>query len=82
MKIKTTRQINLIEQGKNNWESTTEFNKRVDEIRRNVLDKYSPILSTEKNWFKRQIINIRLWLEMKKRIDELSSWKNLHVTAQ
>ncbi len=82
MKIKTTRPINLIDEGKDNWESTDEFNKKVDEIKRELSDKYSLVLSTEKNWFKRLFIKIRLWLELKKRIDELSSWKNLHVTAQ
>lgn len=78
----TNRLINLIEQGKGNWEKTDEFNKKVNEIRREVSGKYSLILSTEKNWFKRQIIKIRLWLEMKKRIDDVSSWKNLHVAAK
>ena len=82
MKIKTIRKINLIDEGKANWERTDEFNKKVNEIRRELLDKYSPVLSIEINWFKRQIIKIRLWLEMKKKIDELSSWKNLHMTAQ
>ena len=82
MKIKTTQPNNLIEEGKNNWERTDEFNKKVNEINRELLDKYSLVLSTERNWFKQQIIKIRLWLEMKKRIDELSSWNNLHVTAK
>jgi hypothetical protein len=82
MKTKTTRPINLIDEGKANWESTDEFNKKVNEIRRELLDKYSAVLSTEKNWFKRQFIKIRLWFEVKKRIDELSSWKNLHVASQ
>ena len=82
MKTKTTQPNSLIEEGKDNWERTDEFNRKVNEISRELLDKYSLVLSTEKNWFKRQIIKIRLWLELKKRIDELSSWKNLHVTAQ
>ena len=67
MKIKPTRQINLIDEGKDNWESTDEFNKKVNEIRRELLDKYSLVLSTEKNWFKRQFIKIRLWLEIEEK---------------
>jgi len=82
MRAKNVRPINLIDAGKDNWESTDEFNKKVNALRQELLHKYSPSLSTEKNWFKRQIITIRLWLEIKKRIDELSSWKNLHVAAQ
>ena len=82
MKTKTTQPNNLIDEGKANWESTDEYNKKVNEIRRELLQKHSSVLSTERNWFKRQIIKIRLCLELKKRIDELSSWKNLHVTAQ
>ena len=81
MKTNTTPN-NLIDGGKDNWERTDEYNKKVNAIRRELLDKYSLVLSTEKNWFKRLFIEIRLWLELKKRIDELSSWKNLHVTAQ
>jgi hypothetical protein len=78
MKIKTKRQTSLIDEGKDNWERTDEFNKKVNEIRQGLLDKYKPLLLSEKNWFKRLIIKIRIWFEMKKRIDELSSWRNLH----
>ena len=81
MKIKPTRSINLIDKGKDNWEKIDEFNRKVNEIKQELLDKYSPVLSTEKNWFKRQLIKIPLWLEMKKRVNDLSSWRNLHVTA-
>ena len=82
MKIKTARSINLTDQGKGNWERTEEFNKKLNEIKRELFAKYSLILSTEKNWYKRQIISIRRGIETMKRIDELSSWKNLHVKTQ
>jgi hypothetical protein len=82
MKIKATPKFNLVVEGKDNWENTDEFNKKVDKIKRELLDKYSLVLSTEKNWFMRLFIKSRLWLEVKKRIDELSSWKNLHVASQ
>ena len=80
MKIKTPQKINLIDEGKSNWENTDEFKKKVSEIKGELFNKYTLVLSTEKNWFKRIFIKIRLWLELKKRIDELSSWKNLHMT--
>jgi hypothetical protein len=34
MKIKTTPKFNLVVEGKDNWESTDEFNKKVNEIKR------------------------------------------------
>lgn len=81
MKIKTRVKSNLIEEGKNNWENTDEFNKKINEIRRDLSQKYLPILSNEKNWFKRLLIRIRFWREKSKKIDELSSWKNLHLVS-
>lgn len=79
--MKTKGQNNLIDEGKDNWERTDEYNKKVNEIRRDLSEKYSPMLLTEKNWFKRLLIRILCWREMKKRTDEVSSWKNLHLGA-
>jgi len=80
--MKTKGQNNLSNEGKTNWERTDEYNKRVREISRELSEKYSPILLNEKNWFKRLLIRIRCWREMKKKTDEVSSWKNLHLGAQ
>ena len=80
--MKTKGQNNLIDEGKANWERTDEFTRKVNEIRRELSEKYSLVLLAEKNWFKRLQIKIRRWHEMKKKIDELSSWKNLHFEAQ
>ena len=79
--MKTKGQNNLIDEGKSRWESTDEFNKKVREIGRELSEKYIPILSAEKNWFNRLLIRIRCWREKSKKIDELSSWKNLHLGA-
>ena len=80
--MKTKGQNNLIEEGKNSWESTDEFNKKVREISQELSDKYSLILSDEKNWFKRLLIKIRFWREKTRKINELSSWKNLHLAMR
>ena len=82
MKTKISGKNNLVDDGKANWERTDEFNKKVHEIKRDLSEKYAPILLAEKNWFKRILMKIRLWREMKEKIDELSSWKNLHLGAQ
>ena len=71
--------LNLIVDGKDNWENTNDFEKKVHDIRLELSEKYSLILSAEKSWFKRLLIKIRQMIEMNKRVDELSSWKNLHV---
>jgi hypothetical protein len=82
MKANNKQRINLIDRGKVNWERTDEFKKKVSEIRQELLDKYKPLLSSEKNWFKLLLIKIRIWLETKKRIDVLSSRRNLHFEAR
>ena len=76
--MKTKGQNNLIDEGKDNWERTDEYNKRVREISQEVSEKYIRILSAEKNWFKKLLIRIRFWREKTRKINELSSWKNLH----
>jgi len=79
MKTRTSGKSNLINEGKASWESTDEFAEKVNEIKRELSEKYSLILSAEKNWFRRLQIRVRQWREMNKKIDELSSWKNLHL---
>jgi hypothetical protein len=79
MKTRTSGKSNLINEGKANWESTDEFTEKVNEIKRELSEKYSPILLAEENWFRRLQIRVRQWCEMNKKIDELSSWKNLHL---
>jgi hypothetical protein len=81
MKSKQAKSINLIEEGKANWEKTIEFNKKVDAIRQEILVKYNLMLFRERNWFKRQLIMFQRMIELKKRIEEISSWKNLHIGA-
>jgi hypothetical protein len=82
MKSKAARRIFLTAEGKDTWESTGEYNKKVSEIKRELIDKYSHVLSSEKTWFRRLFIKLRLWMEIRKKIDDLSSWKNLHVMSR
>lgn len=79
MKTKQTVPINLVEGGKENWQKTNEFNSRVNAIKKELTDKYSLTLLNERNWVKRLLIKIRLHIEISKRIDELSSLRNLHI---
>ena len=79
MKTKRAEQTNLIEGGKERLESTSQFRRKVDEIKKDVRGKYSPAILKEKNWAKRILIVFRREIEIRKRISELSSIKNLHA---
>ena len=79
MKTNLAGQINLIDGGKENWEKTNEFKSKVNEIKKELADKYSQTLLNEKNWLKRLLIKFRIMIEMRKRIEQLSSFKNLHL---
>ncbi len=69
----------LIEGGRDEFERTSEFINKVEEIRKELTDKYSQKLSNERNWVRRFIVKVKLEIEIKKRIRALSSLKNLHV---
>ena len=79
MKTKQTNQINLFDGGRDEWEQTSEYRNRLNKIVREVTDKYSTSLSTERNWLKRLLIQIKLKREIQRQINELSSSKNLHM---
>ena len=68
----------LVEGGMDNFERTEQFHLKVSEIKRELTAKYFLMLSCETNWLKRVLIKIRLKIAIDKRIDELSSNKNLH----
>ena len=79
MKAKRAGQSNLIEGGKERLENTNEFKSKVEEIKKDVRDKYSLTILNEKNWTRRMLIVIRREIEIRKKIAELSSLKNLHL---
>jgi hypothetical protein len=69
----------LIDGGRDEFERTHEFMNKVAEIRKDVTDKYSPILFNERNWLGRLFIKVKIEIEIRKRIQALSSLKNLHA---
>ena len=72
----------LIEGGRDEFEKTSEFMNRVEEIRKELTEKYSQKLSNERNWVRRFLIKVKLEIEIRKKIRMLSSLKNLHAMAQ
>jgi hypothetical protein len=78
MKLGTDKQNSLFDRGKETWERTEEFKKRINTVRQEVRDKYQVRLDSERNWFRRQLIKLQFLIELKKRTNEISSAKNLH----
>ena len=79
MKTKRAGQSNFIESGRDRLENTSEFKSKVEKIKNDVWDKYSQTLLNERSWPKRLLIFIRREIEIRRRISELSSLKNLHL---
>jgi hypothetical protein len=79
MKAKGAGQTNLFEGGKERLEKTSEFKRKVEQVIMEVKDQYSQTLLNEKNWAKRILIVIRREIEIRRRIEKLSSLKNLHT---
>ena len=75
------RPSNLTEDGRARWERTAEYADKVRKIIGEVRNKYSPILAGEKNWLKKMLIRFRRWNEIRMRVNEISSDKNLHAVA-
>jgi hypothetical protein len=72
--------INLVEGGRENLENTSEFKQKADEINKEVTAKCSLVLSSERNRVKRLLLILRREMEISRRINKLSSLKNLHAT--
>ena len=81
MKTKQPKPINLVEGGNHEWEGTDQFREKVREIVREITDEYSTRLLNERSWIKRLVIMLRLKIEIEKRINKLSSPRNLHAAA-
>ena len=71
----------LMEGGRAEFESTDEFLKKVENIRKELTDQYLQKLSPERNWIRRFLIKVKLVLKIRKKIRALSSLKNLHATV-
>jgi len=79
METNKPAKFNLIENGRDEFERTNEFRNKVAEIRKDVTAKNLPILSNQRTWLGRLFINVKIEMEIRKRIDALSSTKNLHA---
>jgi hypothetical protein len=80
MKTTYAKDIHLIKGGKANWENTREFRDKKTVIIKEFTDKYALTISNEKNWMNRLLLKIRLRIEIWRKIEELSSLKNLHYS--
>jgi len=79
METSNPNKFKLVDGGRDEFEGTNEFRNKVEEIRKAVTAKYLPILSNERNWLGRLFIKVKIEIEIRKRIQALSSSKNLHV---
>tara|TARA_R110000823_G_scaffold207484_1_gene338069 strand:+ start:221 stop:472 length:252 start_codon:yes stop_codon:yes gene_type:complete len=82
MKTNTKRQASIFEGGKESWERTAEFRKNVYQLKKQLQEKYEPAFSSEKNWFNRLILKTRVWLEIRSKISEMKSGRNLHFSGK
>jgi hypothetical protein len=82
MKTNESDKLNLREGGKEEFETTNAFARQASEIRKEVIDKYAPLLLKQRSWLKRFFIKLKRENEIRKRIQQLSSWKNLHAKNQ
>ena len=71
--------MNLREGGLDAWEETDEYKEKVAAITKEVRDKYSTMLATEKGWIKRLILKLKESKEITRKLSELSSMRNLHA---
>ena len=81
MKILPKKPFNLREGGKREWEMTDEYGEKVRKIVQEVTHQFAPALLNERRWIKRLLLRYRRFREIEKRIDALSSPRNLHLTA-
>ena len=72
--------LHIISGGRRIWVRSTGYQKQVKEIKENVSAKYSGSLIVEKNLIKRLFLVIGRSIEVYKKISELRSYKNLHLS--
>ncbi len=81
MKSNKLIQFNLFAGGRKEFERTNEYKNRADEIVEDLRNKYSAALSNEKSRVTRLLIKAKFWMDVRKRINALSSLKNLHAIS-
>lgn len=80
--MKTDKSSNLWEGGKVEFEGTDEFARQASEVRKQVTDKYAPLILQQRSWLRRLFTKLKRGNEIRKRTQQLSSWKNLHANDQ
>ena len=65
--------------GKERLERTAEYEKNVAELKKEVKNTYAWRLLEERSWIKRLIIRVKIRIEIRRKIAELSSDRNLHL---
>jgi hypothetical protein len=81
METRRWNKFNLIEGGRDEFEGTNEFMKRIAEIKKEVTAEFFLTIAHEGNWLRRLVIKIKIENEIRKRINILSSLKNLHAIS-
>lgn len=81
MKRMRIRKINIIENGRNEWEMTDEYKDKARKIVEEVTASYSMRLLNEKNRIRRMVLKLQREVEISKKISDLSSSRNLHAMA-
>ena len=79
METNKSDKFEFMDGGMDEFERTNEFAIKVAQIRKELQDKYSLELSSERSWVRRLLLQIKLEIEIRKRIRTLSSLKNLHT---
>jgi hypothetical protein len=79
METNKLAQFNLFAGGRKLFERTNEYKNKADEIVEELRNKYSPELSNEKSWARRLLLKLKFRMEVRKRINALSSLKNRHA---
>jgi hypothetical protein len=82
MEIKTIGSLHLMERGRIEFEKTDLFRVKMEEIKYQVSEIYDKKIANESNGMKRVLLKFKKWIEIKKRIREFSSLRNLHLTGK
>ena len=72
----------LYDGGLERWEETDDYRKRVSQIVKEATETYEVQIRQEANLFRRLWLRFRLFMEIRKKVGELSSPRNLHLNHE
>ncbi|GEM_PF-2657867 len=64
--------------GRERWKQTSDYQRKVAEIKEEVIGEYTLLLLSERNWLRRLIFKVNRSMEIRRRIAKLDSGKNLY----